>query len=262
MTALWECCTERTACTYLAKCTIVANFVDPRSRSMAINKLPHDLNPRLRFLINRRPPHPPPTVTTQLLPARPPRLLRPFHHSLHTNPPTNPRKILLFSLPGAHRRRNRWIPSHEFIKRCILMFRLAEFIPAATTGADAVRVSGFIVDQESAGDGARGRVGECLFELDGSCFGGPVESIGSLDTDAGWGVSRKDSRFVMWKPTGEVDAYGGSAGLEAAMIGDLVLVVGVSVISDREVILLYRVTHSQRRASKVAPTSRISGTEG
>ena len=43
----------------------------------------------------------------------------------------------------------------------------------------------------------------------------------SRDCDSGKGLgdSKKGSSFVMWKPTGEGDAYGGSAGLEAAMIG-------------------------------------------
>lgn len=64
----------------------------------------------------------------------------------------------------------------------------------------------------------------------------------------------------MWKPTGEVDAYGGSVGLEAAMIVNLLSVVGVSVVSFRIkkiLFLLYRVTRSQRRARVPTPTSAL-----
>ena len=45
---------------------------------------------------------------------------------------------------------------------------------------------------------------------------------GEADSGKGWGDSKKDSKLVMWKPTGEVDAYGGLAGLEVAMIRCLV----------------------------------------
>ena len=62
-----------------------------------------------------------------------------------------------------------------------MVFRLAEFVPAAATGADAVCVTGFVVEEESVGSDARGRVGECLLELNGaSCFGGPVSSLGKF----------------------------------------------------------------------------------
>ena len=60
---------------------------------------------------------------------------------------------------------------------------------------------------------------------------------GDCDRGAGWGDSRKDSSFVMWKPMGEADAYGGLVGLEAAMIGELVLV-GVLVVIDCEVFFI------------------------
>ena len=74
-----------------------------RSRSVIVDKLPHNLVSPFVFPRNRHPSYPPPTRATQLLPARPPSLLRPFRHSLHTSPTTNTKETLLFSLSGTHR---------------------------------------------------------------------------------------------------------------------------------------------------------------
>ena len=121
-----------------------------------------------------------------------------------------------------------------------MVFRLAKFVPAPTTRADAVCVPRFVVDQESEGTDARWRVGECLLELTGACSAAQCRRSGDSDMDARWGGCRKGSSFVMWKPTGEVDAYGGSGWLEAAMVGIPVFVVGMLMVIERKIFCFFR----------------------
>ena len=118
----------------------------PRSHSITIDKLPHDLDSRFSFLRNRRPSHPPPTRPTHLLSARPPRFLGSFNHSAHTSLTTYPGEILLFSLLGTHRRRYWWLPPDELVEGRKVLFRLAVFVPAAAAGADAIVVPSLVVD--------------------------------------------------------------------------------------------------------------------